>query len=149
LNNQLDRWRTINPKHLYLSPTVTNLITLATITISVLQTLLIVITLFYTRHHFKLERAASYIVRFNSEDMIRNRAVVESWLEAPTSETEKLAALDKNPELAIRVYTFVNIFQELGVAYRNKMIHRRLVVTLFTIDKQRGGGTQSRTTRDR
>jgi hypothetical protein len=38
---------------------MSDILTLTTITISVLQTMLIVVTLFYTRHHFKLERAAS------------------------------------------------------------------------------------------
>jgi hypothetical protein len=103
---------------------MSDLVTLITVTISVLQTMLIVVTLFYTRHHFKLERAASYIARFNSEDMIRNRAVVERWLTEKIPEAKKLAKLEQDPELAIRIFTFINLFQELGVAYRNKMIHR-------------------------
>jgi hypothetical protein len=103
---------------------MTNWANLTTVVVSVLQTILIIVTLIYTRHHFKLERAASYIARFNSEDMIRNRAVVENWLAEEIPDQEKLNRLTKDTELAIRVYTFINIFQELGVAYRSRMIHR-------------------------
>ncbi|MBV6505257.1 MAG: hypothetical protein ILNGONEN_00815 [Syntrophorhabdaceae bacterium] len=101
-----------------------DLVNFTTVIVSVLQTILIIVTIFYTRHHFKLERAASYIARFNSEDMIRNRAVVEGWLSAQNSDEVKIKKLTDDTELAIRVYTFINLFQEIGVAYKNKMIHR-------------------------
>jgi len=104
---------------------MSNLAVYITIAVSGLQTLLIVLTLIYTRYHFKLERAASYIARFNSEDMIKNRAAVERWLSRPVSECKRLSELEEDPELMIRIFTFINIFQEVGVGYRNKMVHRR------------------------
>ena len=103
---------------------MSDLANFTTVIVSVLQTILIIVTIFYTRYHFKLERAASYIARFNSEDMIRNRAVVENWLSGESSDEEKIKKLTDDTELAIRVYTFINLFQEIGVAYRSRMIHR-------------------------
>lgn len=89
------------------------------------------VTLYFTIKHFKIVRAVSYIERLNHPDMIAVRAKVERWLASEKSDTEKLEDVAQGSELRVNVMTLLNLFSELGVAYKMRIVDRKVVMTTF------------------
>ncbi len=88
-----------------------------------------------TRNHFQLEHSRSFIERFNSAEMVSLRRLVDEWIgsgETPEALAIRVSAGDdggKTTSAALR--TFVNFFQELGVAYRHKAVKRSYTWDVF------------------
>jgi len=92
---------------------------------------LVALAVYCTAHHFKKTRASSYLERFNDPSTLNSRALVDRWLSTHPTNTERLLALDSDPELASAVKYFANLFQELGVAYREGVVCRSTVADTF------------------
>lgn len=89
-----------------------------------------------TARHFQLQHAKEFIARFNSEDMVSIRRRVDTYLTSNRSAAELIAAEEADPygEAAREIdaiRTFVNFFQELGVAYKHRTVHGVYTWDLF------------------
>jgi len=111
--------------------TIESAIAIANAVAATLQVVFIVLSIWFVNRQFAITRACSYIERFNSDEHIRRRAIVDQWLESSPSDEERLAALTQSAELRANVYGFLNLFQELGVAYRYHSVHRTTVRETF------------------
>ena len=88
-----------------------------------------------TYEHFIRQKAFDYIERFNSADFMEIRISVERWL-LVTREHDDLAELlfSQDPsdvEGSIKMKTYLNFFQELGVAFEKRMIDKRIFFKNF------------------
>src|SRR5262245_10278758 len=92
-----------------------------------LQAVLLAVSIWYLNRQFGIVRACSYIERFNSEETIARRATVDEWLESTNDEKQKLSKFDDDPHLRVRILGFMNLFQELGVAYLRHNVHKKTV----------------------
>lgn len=79
------------------------------------------------RRHFRLEHAKEFIARFNAAEMVAVRDRVDHWLAQPRHPSELIDAKDT----AIAMRTFINFFQELGVAWKHGTVHREYTWDLF------------------
>nr|WP_320132562.1 DUF4760 domain-containing protein [uncultured Holophaga sp.] len=88
-----------------------------------------------TYAHFIRNRAFAYIERFNHKDSMELRIEVEQWL-ALNPQRDALIRLvtsrdPKDIALAIKVRTYLNLFQELAVAFEKGMVDRRIFYRNF------------------
>jgi hypothetical protein len=90
----------------------------------------VLLGLITTRRHFSILRTLSFVERFNSETGIKLRTRIDTWLEQPDAE-QRLQDFLHDPELRVQVLAFLNQFQELGAAYRNRLLNRKLVMEMF------------------
>ncbi len=81
------------------------------------------------RRHFQLQHAKEYIARFNSAEMVRLRDTVDRWLAENPDPGGRAVATGGETEVAVR--TFINFFQELGVAWKHGTVHREYTWDLF------------------
>lgn len=98
--------------------------------LSSLTFIVVVGGLLTTRNHFKVLRAMSYVERFNGEEGVRQRAVVESWLADPEPE-RRIELFENDATLRMNVLAFMNLFQELGVAYQRGLLDKKVVADFF------------------
>ena len=96
-------------------------------------TVLVVASLAMTVRHFKIARAVSYIERFNTPSMIEVRSKVDEWLSSAESDAARLAALEQRPELRVAVLTFLNLFTELGIAYKFRLLNRKVMFEMWDV----------------
>jgi len=88
------------------------------------------------RRHFRLQHAKEFIARFNAAEMVRVRDGVDRWLARRRDPLELIDAEPKGVdgeigEAAIAMRTFINFFQELGVAWKHGTVHREYTWDLF------------------
>lgn len=91
----------------------------------------ILAAVYLTISQFTRTRASSYIERFNGNDVLANRTAVDQWLGEFATSRDRLAELERNPELRTHLRQFANLFQELGAAYQFGVAHRKTVRVLF------------------
>ena len=89
-----------------------------------------------TSQHFRHSRSASYIERFNSEEYFTARMAVDRLAAVdPTFESIIKAEVGREKEelerARLHVLMFANIFQEIGAAYRFKLLDRRYTWSVF------------------
>lgn len=108
------------------------IVTLQTFEIIILTVsfIAVVLGLTTTRRHFSILRTLAFVERFNSETGIKLRTRVDAWLAQP-DEAQRLQDFLHDPELRVQVLAFVNQFQELGAAYRNRLLNRKLTMEMF------------------
>lgn len=100
--------------------------------ISWLSGLLVAVTTIYlTVRHFKTSKTISYIERLNSVDMVEIRADIDEWLSSEKSMKEKIMVAENDKELSAKLTIWMNIFTELGISYKNKIIRRKLTREIF------------------
>lgn len=100
------------------------------VAVLVITFLAVVFGLYTTRKHFGVMRSMAYIERFNSEAGIKLRTRIDAWLAEPDDRV-KLEQFLSNPELKNQVLAFMNLFQELGVAYRNRLLDTGVLLDMF------------------
>jgi hypothetical protein len=83
--------------------------------------------------HFKVSKSLSYIERFNSTSFAEARAEIEEWIGSKKTNKEKTEEATSNPRLFSKIALFANLFQELGVAYKYRLIHRKIAFENFDI----------------
>jgi hypothetical protein len=96
-----------------------------------LQAGLIILSVFYVNKQFGILRACAYIERFDSHESIRRRGTVDRWLTSSADDTSRIEAFDKDAELQADILGFLNLFQELGVAFSHHGVHKRTVRETF------------------
>lgn len=96
-----------------------------------IQALFVVVSIAYINRQFGIVRACSYIERFNSHENIRRRGTVDQWLESSNDDDVRIEAFETNPVLRADILGYINLFQELGVAYRYHSVHRATVRETF------------------
>lgn len=107
-----------------------------------------------TREHFAIQRTSSAIERFNSDQLLRARRVVDHWVataEPPGDLLDRAAhphpgkaASELTPEqrlaveraehadeVATNLRLFANFFQELGTAMKHDTLHERYAWDVF------------------
>lgn len=110
--------------------TISFVLQAAEIAVLVITFLAVVFGLQTTRKHFGVMRSMAYIERFNSETGIKLRTEIDAWLAEPDDQV-KLDRFLNEPELKNQVLAFVNLFQELGVAFRNRLLDRGVLMDMF------------------
>lgn len=104
---------------------------------TLIEALGIVITLFaalfvgrQTYAHFIRNRAFAYIERFNHKDFMELRIALEKWLaQNPRVDSFRLMLASKEPEeieISVKIRTFLNLFQELAVAFEKGMVDKNI-----------------------
>jgi len=88
------------------------------------------------RRHFRLQHAKEFIARFNSAEMVKVRNTVDRWLASARPAAELLSAeRGEGPcgpeDAAIAMRTFINFYQELGVAWKHGTVHHEYTWDLF------------------
>lgn len=85
--------------------------------------------------HFIRAKAFSYIERFNSQEFMELRIAIDKWLASQKNPQARVDVLkSENPddiEISIKIRTFLNIFQELAVAYEKGMIDKYIFFKNF------------------
>ncbi|MEZ4702951.1 MAG: hypothetical protein R2834_21640 [Rhodothermales bacterium] len=89
------------------------------------------LSLIYTVRHFKLVRTLTYIERMNSPEMGKVRANVDQWLSSSKNDVKKLEKLYKDDKLMSDLRLFTNLFTELGVAYKFRLVNKKLTHELW------------------
>ncbi|MCX6612206.1 MAG: gamma-glutamylcyclotransferase [Acidobacteria bacterium] len=89
-----------------------------------------------TSQHFRHARSASFIERFNSEEYFSARMAVDRFAaQDPTFEAIIKAEVGQEEEdlerARLHVLMFANIFQEIGAAYRVKLVDRHYTWSVF------------------
>jgi hypothetical protein len=98
---------------------------------AVLQAIFIIASILYLNRQFAIVRACSYIERFNSHENIRRRGTVDSWLASTTENAPRIEAFQKDAALRADILGFLNLFQELGVAFSHHGVHKPTVIGTF------------------
>lgn len=89
------------------------------------------------RRHFRLQHAKEFIARFNAAEMVKVRDAVDHWLSLGRDPGELIEAEQTGQAEtacdahAVAVRTFINFFQELGVAWKHGTVHREYTWDLF------------------
>ena len=81
------------------------------------------------KRHFQLQHAKEFIARFNAAEMVRVRDAVDRWLNE--NQDPRILVGADGGEAAIAMRTFINFFQELGVAWKHGTVHREYTWDLF------------------
>lgn len=88
-----------------------------------------------TYAHFIRSKAFSYIERFNSQEFMELRIAIDQWLvlhKDPQTMIDVLSSERADDiEVSIKIRTFLNIFQELAVAYEKGMIDKHIFFRNF------------------
>jgi hypothetical protein len=100
---------------------------------TILQAGFLIVSIYFVNRQFGIVRACSYMERFNSEETRKRRAVVDQWLESSDDEDQKITKFDADPDLRTTVLGFMNLFQELGIAYLRHNVHKPTVQYSFDI----------------
>ena len=90
-----------------------------------------VITIYLTIRHFKTSKTISYIQRLNTAEMTSIRAEIDEWITSDTTETEKCESALNDKELNAKIMMWINIFTEIGISYKQRIIRRKLTRELF------------------
>ena len=98
---------------------------------ALIQAAFVIVSVAYINRQFGIVRACSYIERFNSHENIRRRGTVDRWLESSDDDQTRITVFLANSDLRADVLGFINLFQELGVAYRYHSVHRATVRETF------------------
>lgn len=88
-----------------------------------------------TYAHFIRNRAFGYIERFNHKDFMELRIIIEQWL----SENKGISSLGKllksnrpeDIEMSVKIKTYLNLFQELAVAFEKGMVDKHIFYRNF------------------
>lgn len=94
--------------------------------------LLVVGGLWLTVRHFKIARTVSYIERFNHPDMVTIRAAVDAWLKSSEEDDERMEQAKSDPVLNVQILTFMNLFVEVGIAYRCRTLNRSVAFDIWS-----------------
>jgi hypothetical protein len=101
-------------------------------TLSLSGGLIIAITTIYlTIRHFKTSKTISYIQRLNTAEMTSIRAEIDEWITSDATEMEKCNSAHKDKELNAKIMMWINIFTEIGISYKQRIISRKLTRELF------------------
>jgi hypothetical protein len=98
---------------------------------AVLQAIFIIASILYLNRQFAIVRACSYIERFNSHENIRRRGTVDSWLASTSENAPRIEAFQNDAALRADILGFLNLFQELGVAFSHHGVHKPTVIGTF------------------
>jgi len=90
-----------------------------------------VITIYLTIRHFKTSKTISYIERLNTGEMASIRAEIDEWINSDMTDKEKCKFALKTKELNAKIMMWINIFTEIGISYKQRIIHRKLTRELF------------------
>ena len=108
--------------------------------ITLVITFMAALAVYYqTQKYFTAERTSYYIERFNSTELVEAREVVDNWLstgESPrdlyTRIKDRATESGKNGLFVYRnIRTFVNFFQELGVAMKHETLNEEYLWDVF------------------
>lgn len=91
------------------------------------QAVFVVVSITYLNRQFGIVRACSYIERFNSNENIRRRGAVDRWLKSSDEPPMRIKTFNEDPDLQADVLGFMNLFQELGVAYLRHSVHKETI----------------------
>lgn len=94
---------------------------------------MLVLAAWLTWDQFRRNKAASFIQRFNAKDVLEVRSAVDGWLLRHSDNASRLRALDESPELNAQVRLLMNLFQEIGVAYEQGIVHRKEIRDYFDV----------------
>ncbi len=89
------------------------------------------VSLYFTIRHFKIVRSLNYIERVNSPSLVGIRKDLETWLNSHDSDQQKLDALADDKELLAKFNIIYNVMTELGIAYKYRIVHRKLIREIF------------------
>jgi len=95
------------------------------------QSVLIVVSIRFLNRQFGIVRACSYIERFNSNENICRRSTVDRWLKSAGDHESRIKAFEEDSRLQADVLGFINLFQELGVAFLRHNVHQETVTETF------------------
>jgi hypothetical protein len=98
---------------------------------AVVQAIFIIASILYLNRQFGIVRACSYIERFNSHENIRRRGTVDSWLASTAENAPRIEAFQNDAALRADILGFLNLFQELGVAFSHHGVHKPTVIGTF------------------
>ena len=84
-----------------------------------------------TIRHFKIVRSVAYIERMNSPSMVPVRASVDGWLNADTTNVEKLKQLESDPTLQANVTIIYNLLTELAIAHDWRTVNRKMTYRIW------------------
>ncbi|MDU8885891.1 hypothetical protein RXV94_06945 [Yeosuana sp. MJ-SS3] len=90
-----------------------------------------VITIYLTIRHFKTSKTISYIERLNTSEMASIRAEIDEWLNSDMNEKQKCKFAVKTKDLNAKIMVWLNIFTEIGISYKQRIIRRKLTRELF------------------
>ena len=93
--------------------------------------ILVVAGLLLTHRHFKIARTVSYIERFNNPGMVGTRAKVDEWLESSSDDERRIVAATDDSVLKASIFAFLNLFVELGIAYRYGLLNRKVAFDMW------------------
>lgn len=88
-----------------------------------------------TYAHFIRNRAFAYIERFNHKDFMELRILIEQWIsENPNPSSLSILLKSKDSEdiaMSIQIRTYLNLFQELAVAFEKGMVDKHIFYRNF------------------
>ena len=90
----------------------------------------VLIVIMVTIKHFKILRTLVYIERFNSPNFIQVRRDIERWLSICKDDKERIEK-SYETELFCKICTFINLFQEMGLAYKYRLVNRDILFEHF------------------
>jgi hypothetical protein len=91
------------------------------------ELIFLIITVFIAKKQFGVQKASAYIERFNSVEMLNARTAVDQWTVLDISDEDKIEKILNDIALQNHIRMFVNLFQELGVAYIYGGVHKKTV----------------------
>lgn len=94
---------------------------------AVVQAIFVIVSLIYINRQFAIVRACSYIERFNCQESICRRSKVDHWLKSNDDDSKRIEVFEEDPDLRCDILGFINLFQELGVAYLRHSVHKQTV----------------------
>jgi hypothetical protein len=87
-----------------------------------------------TQNHFALEHSQKFIERFNSDELAAHQRRVDEWIDAGNDVSllaDNRFLSSGKLELRDSILTVCNIFQELGTAYKHRVVKRDYVWDVF------------------
>lgn len=107
------------------------LVSLISAVAAILQVILVVASIFYLNRQFAIVRACTYIERFNTHENIRRRGTLDRWLKSSEDDQIRIRSFENDADLQADVLGFINLFQELGVAFLRHNVHEHTVRETF------------------
>nr|WP_299383850.1 hypothetical protein [Allomuricauda sp.] len=89
------------------------------------------ITIWLTVRHFKTSKTISYIERLNTPEMAAFRADIDAWLGMDIPDAEKCKIIEEDKDLFFKVKILTNLFTELGISYKKRIVRRSLTREIF------------------
>ncbi len=93
--------------------------------------LIAAITIYLTVRHFMTSKTISYIERMNTGEMALIRAEIDQWISLEKTDAEKCELADRDKQLSAKLMMWINIFTEIGISYKQRIIRRKLTRELF------------------